>query len=224
MSRAGYSDDCDDPLQEGRWRAAVNSAIRGKRGQAFLREALAALDAMADKKLIAGDLVVTGSQAACGEDQIIVGSCCLLGAVAVARKMDVSDLDPEDIESTASRFGLADAMTREIVYWNDEGGIGPCLAVLVPPQCLAIARIDADHVSTARGREEDSLSINCGEKRSTEGTISRRTFSWCAGPDEFPSDFVECIKAVGSRSICPPVGSDATNNDQIPLDDRAADF
>lgn len=124
MSRAGYSDDCDDPLQEGRWRAAVNSAIRGKRGQAFLREALAALDAMADKKLIAGDLVVTGSQAACGEDQIIVGSCCLLGAVAVARKMDVSDLDPEDIESTASRFGLADAMTREIVYWNDEGGIG----------------------------------------------------------------------------------------------------
>lgn len=50
MSRSGYSDDCDDPLQEGRWRAAVNSAIRGKRGQAFLREALAALVAVMSVK------------------------------------------------------------------------------------------------------------------------------------------------------------------------------
>lgn len=136
MGRAGYDDDCDDPLQAGRWRAAVNSAIRGKRGQAFLHETLAALDAMPDKKLIAGDLVFDGWQPWRGDDVIVgadelcdsrgvpkpMGSCCLLGAVAMARKMDVSDLDPEDIDSVAPRFGLSDAMTREIVYWNDEGG------------------------------------------------------------------------------------------------------
>ena len=138
MSRSGLSeDDGDDPLAFGRFRAAVGSAIRGKRGQAFLREALAALDAMPDKRLIAGDLVVTGEQCPYGEADLIVGAdelcdtkgqpypmgaCCLLGAVALARKMDVSDLDPEDIDSVAPRFGLADAMTREIVYWNDEGG------------------------------------------------------------------------------------------------------
>jgi len=136
MSRAGYDEECDDPLALGRWRAAVNSAIRGRRGQAFLREALATLDAMPDKKLIAGDLVVDGYQHEYDETFIVgadelcdmrgvprpMGSCCLLGAVAVSRKMDVSNLDPEDIESVAPRFGLSDAMTREIVFWNDEGG------------------------------------------------------------------------------------------------------
>lgn len=141
MSRAGYSDDYgdDDPLALGRWRAAVKSAMQGKRGQAFLREALAALDAMPDKRLIAGDLVIDGSQHPntyfdakfiVGADELCdirgnpapVGSCCLLGAVAKSRQMDVSDMDPYDIESVAPAFGLADAMTREIVYWNDEGG------------------------------------------------------------------------------------------------------
>ena len=44
MSRSGYGDDYgdDDPLAIGRWRGAVNSAIRGKRGQQTLREILAA--------------------------------------------------------------------------------------------------------------------------------------------------------------------------------------
>lgn len=52
MSRSGYTDDDDDPLATGRWRAQVRSAIRGKRGQAFLRELIAALDAMPEKALI----------------------------------------------------------------------------------------------------------------------------------------------------------------------------
>lgn len=139
MSRSGYSDDCDDVLAAGRWRAAVKSAMNGKRGQAFLREALAALDALPEKRLIASALVVDGDQCRFGDvpDVIVgadelcdhrgnprpMGSCCLLGAVAIARKMDVADLDPEDMESVAPRFGIADAMAREIVYWNDEGSI-----------------------------------------------------------------------------------------------------
>lgn len=44
MSRHGYSDDChDDILSFGQWRGQVASAIRGKRGQAFLKELIAAL-------------------------------------------------------------------------------------------------------------------------------------------------------------------------------------
>jgi len=46
MSRSGYSDDCDDQWSLICWRGAVKSAIRGKRGQAFLKEMLAALDAL----------------------------------------------------------------------------------------------------------------------------------------------------------------------------------
>jgi hypothetical protein len=51
MSRSGYSDDCKN---EGLWRAAVARAVCGKRGQAFVREMAATLDAMSVKELIAG--------------------------------------------------------------------------------------------------------------------------------------------------------------------------
>jgi hypothetical protein len=37
MSRSGYSDDLEN-WSLIRWRGAVASAIRGRRGQAFLRE------------------------------------------------------------------------------------------------------------------------------------------------------------------------------------------
>ncbi len=51
MSRSGYSDDCDN-LQL--WRQAVDRAISGKRGQAVLREMLASLEALPQKRLISG--------------------------------------------------------------------------------------------------------------------------------------------------------------------------
>jgi hypothetical protein len=111
VSRSGYSDDYgdDDPWALVMWRGAVNSAIRGKRGQAFLREMVAALDAMPVKELAADSLRY--------ED----GSVCALGAVAVARGVDVEPLDPYDMVTVAATFGLAPAMAREIVYENDEG-------------------------------------------------------------------------------------------------------
>ena len=52
MSRCGYSEDFDDPLELGRWRGQVESALRGKRGQRFLRELIAALDALPQKRLV----------------------------------------------------------------------------------------------------------------------------------------------------------------------------
>lgn len=110
MSRSGYSDDYgdDDPLAMGRWRGAVNSAIRGKRGQAALREILAALDAMPSKWLAAESLVTEE------------GEFCTLGVLGAKRGIPLETLDPEDPEAVAEAFGIAPALVREIVYLNDE--------------------------------------------------------------------------------------------------------
>lgn len=110
MSRSGYSDDYgdDDPLAMGRWRGAVNSAIRGKRGQQTLREILAALDAMPVKELAAESLVTAE------------GEFCTLGVLGAQRGIALDKLDPEDPEGVAEAFGIAPAMVREIVYMNDE--------------------------------------------------------------------------------------------------------
>src|SRR5690348_2829748 len=97
MSRSGYSDSLDqwDLI---RWRGAVASAIRGKRGQAFLREALAALDALPEKRLVAGELVVAE-----GDDGIAAeANACLLGAVGLRRRMDLRGVDPEDRDRIAA--------------------------------------------------------------------------------------------------------------------------
>lgn len=121
MSRSGYSDDYDDdPLVLGRWRAAVQNAMRGRRGQAFLRELLAAMDGMDMKRLVAEELecaplTIDGVVAADGD-------VCALGAVGRLRKINMDNIDPEDVETVAGTFGIADAMTREIVWRNDEGG------------------------------------------------------------------------------------------------------
>lgn len=108
MSRSGYTDDIEDTWRHICWRGAVNSAIRGARGQSFLRELVAALDAMPVKELAAESLVT--------ED----GEFCTLGAVGAARGMDMSAIDPEDWDQVAKAFGVAPAMVREIVYENDE--------------------------------------------------------------------------------------------------------
>jgi len=109
MSRAGYSDELDDNWSLICWRGAVASAIRGARGQAFLREMLAALDAMKDRRLIANDLIAGGE-------------VCAIGAVGAARGIDMTNLDPEDYGTLAAKFGIAEALTREIFFENDEGG------------------------------------------------------------------------------------------------------
>lgn len=62
MSRSGYIDDGDiEHWDLIRWRGAVASAIRGKKGQSFLLEMLHAMDALPEKKLIAHDLLKDGS-------------------------------------------------------------------------------------------------------------------------------------------------------------------
>lgn len=108
MSRSGYSDDCDgwDLI---RWRGAVASAIRSARGQAFLKEMLAALDDLPEKKLIAHELEAKGQ-------------VCAIGAVGAKRGIDMSKLNPENREGVATAFGISPALAAEIVFMNDEDG------------------------------------------------------------------------------------------------------
>lgn len=108
MSRSGYVDGIEDPLELGRWRAQVLSAIRGRRGQSFLRELATAMDAMPVKELIAEELIDSE------------GQCCTLGVVCAARGIDVSQIDPDEPDQVAQRLGIAEQMVREIVYKNDE--------------------------------------------------------------------------------------------------------
>jgi hypothetical protein len=107
MSRSGYCDDNDGSL----YRGAVRSAMRGTRGQKFLRDLLDALLKLPDKKLITDNLEKNGA-------------VCALGAVGKERGIDMTNLDPEDAHTVAAKFNIAEALAREVVYENDEGG--PC--------------------------------------------------------------------------------------------------
>lgn len=111
MSRSGYTDDCGDEWSLIRWRGAVASSIRGRRGQAFLREMLDALGAIPIKRLI-------------DRDWENLHGVCALGAVAHRRGVDLSSVDPEDTyearDQAAQRLDIAPALAAEIMYVNDE--------------------------------------------------------------------------------------------------------
>lgn len=107
MSRSGYSDDCDSQFAN-LYLGRVRSTIRGRRGQAFLKEMLTALDALPEPKLISGELVTKG------------GEVCAMGAVARQRAIDVKELDPEDAVRVAATFGISECLAREIAFQNDD--------------------------------------------------------------------------------------------------------
>lgn len=106
MSRSGYSEDCEN-LEL--YRANVERAIRGARGKAFLREMAAALDALPVKELVAGEIVRDSEHV------------CAIGAVAVARQMDVvADLVIDDRDSVGAAFGVTPILAAEIAFENDD--------------------------------------------------------------------------------------------------------
>ena len=110
MNRSNYSDDCDGWALI-RWRGAVNAAIRGKRGQALLREMLKALDAMPKKELYPGNFKTPE------------GEFCALGVLGNAKGIRLDDLGDEsdcEPEFVGQRFGIAKALAAEIMYLNDE--------------------------------------------------------------------------------------------------------
>lgn len=118
MSRSGYTEDIEDSFELGRWRGVVASAIRGKRGQAFLREMIEALDAMPEKRLIAHELTCqspAGVYQFAAPDQV-----CAIGSVGARRKIDMGRLDPEDHDTLAGVFGIASPLVQEIEWVNDD--------------------------------------------------------------------------------------------------------
>lgn len=112
MSRSGYSDEIDDNWGHIMWRGTVASSIRGKRGQAMLRELLAALDAMPDKRLYPNNFATAD------------GEFCTLGVLGAARGAKMDDLgdaeDGCDERLVAERFGVAAPLVQEIMWMNDE--------------------------------------------------------------------------------------------------------
>lgn len=107
MSRCGYSEDCDG-AELNLWRGAVESAIRGKRGQAFLKELLEALDALPEKKLIADELITP------------TGEVCAIGSVMAKRGISAKGISVEDADFIASTVGIAPALVKEIEFINDD--------------------------------------------------------------------------------------------------------
>ncbi len=111
MSRSGYHEYEPHSQEEQwahiRWRGAVKSAIRGRRGQKLLRELRDGMDAMPEKKLISDTLEKDGC-------------FCALGVVGKHRGMSMAKIDAQDSEQVAGAFDIAEALAREIVYTNDE--------------------------------------------------------------------------------------------------------
>lgn len=122
MSRTSWSEDFgdDDTYHAGLFAANLKRSLRGKAGQAALRELEAVLVAMPEKAIHA-DVFVERS-----------GAMCALGAVAVARKVAsglsydealavCADVDPCDSEEEGESLGFPRLVAEAVVWENDEG-------------------------------------------------------------------------------------------------------
>jgi hypothetical protein len=119
MSRSGYDDDGCENWTRIKWRGQVASAIRGKRGQAFLMEMLDALEAMPEKRLIANSLQ-REVPAFIPPNLAKANQVCALGAVGLRRGINLETLGPDDYNAIAKEFGIARQLVQEIEYENDE--------------------------------------------------------------------------------------------------------
>lgn len=104
MSRHGYSDECENYAM---WRGIIASASRGKRGQAFFRALLEALDAMPTKELVEGEL------------QTDEGAVCALGCLGKHKGVDLATLDTEDWHQLGDLFDIAPQLAQEVMFVND---------------------------------------------------------------------------------------------------------
>lgn len=116
MSRSGYTDDCEG-ADLAMWRGVIASATRGKRGQRFFRDLVAALDAMPVKRLVANDFATPE------------GDVCALGCLARTKgaPMPVVERDefgPGDLDydKLGETFDIASQLAQEVMWENDEAG------------------------------------------------------------------------------------------------------
>jgi hypothetical protein len=115
MSRYSDCDDYDwEPWMEGQAAGALQSAIRGRRGQRLLRDLIAGLDALPVPELAAGAL----------EDPE-TGCVCALGAVRLQRGPEAVPLrfDPtdEDVDwrELAKPFNISETLANAVVSQNE---------------------------------------------------------------------------------------------------------
>jgi len=107
MSRSGYCEDDEENLF-GLYRGNIERASRGKRGQKFFRELVAALDALPEKRLIVGAL----------EEQ--EGAVCALGALRKAKGIPLEPLRESDWDALGDAFDVAPMLTQEVMFENDD--------------------------------------------------------------------------------------------------------
>ena len=116
MSRLRYYDDDDcSTSEEGLRRGWLQSAIRGQRGQRFLRELVAALDALPTPELSSGAL-----------EDAKTGCCCAFGAVRRLRgpenvgiwfHPEEEDMTPDNL---AEPFGVSNTLAWAVVQVNED--------------------------------------------------------------------------------------------------------
>lgn len=119
MSRHGYSDDCENVAM---WRGVIASATRGKRGQAFFRSLVEALDGMPEKRLVEGALQTAEGDCALG---------CLARALGVdlasvdGGSVDTDEWDTEQWDKLGALFDIAPQLAQEVMFMNDETSSTP---------------------------------------------------------------------------------------------------
>ena len=107
MNRSGYTDDNEENTW-GLWRGAVISALRGKRGRAFLEDLIKALDVLPAHRLIVEELQAGGE-------------VCAIGSVGLMRGIDMSKMEPYAHEEIGKALNIPPCLVQEIEYLNDEG-------------------------------------------------------------------------------------------------------
>ena len=106
MNRVNYQEDAT-PWEFLRYRGAVLSAIKGKRGQKLLKDLLEAFDSMQIKELVANELQ--------GESGV-----CTLGCIAKAKGMDWSNWNDFKSDIISKELNIAKSLVNEIAFENDE--------------------------------------------------------------------------------------------------------
>jgi hypothetical protein len=114
MSRLCEGDGDWEPWMDGQRAGALRSAIRGRRGQQFLRDLVSALDALPEPELSAGAL----------EDKE-TGCCCAFGAVRRHRGAESAPLGfhPMEEDVTPDRltepFDVSPTLAWAVVSANE---------------------------------------------------------------------------------------------------------
>ncbi len=129
MGRSGYS-DYDDYDADAQWAmirhaGARKSALRGRRGQDFLRRLSAALDAMPVKSLIAipgEEGEYADGEAPPGFNRLGTpdGQVCVLGCLALAEGKKPHEIDATDYGGLGAMFNVAPIVVRDLEWENDE--------------------------------------------------------------------------------------------------------